>query len=211
MAWYNDPPYDDSITCSAYHLKRIKSNSLHNFHSLNSCHSQPSHHKDVSLSAPPRSLTLLITSKFSCSYELHALTQSCHVPTFNTPHPLPSSPTNWLSTTRGEFENYPTPEIRQGNLEITAFPLITLETQRCCTVLTPSPLFLEQNNQEQNKSSCPHWFWTQTSLKGFYIWFLLGIELELPVYFCAVLTSTSCWPGNCVTLSFYKITDILLE
>ena len=27
--------------------------------------------------------------------------------------------------------------------------------------------------------------------KGLHIWFPVGIELELPVYFCAVLTSTS--------------------
>ena len=47
--------------------------------------------------------------------------------------------------------------------------------------------------------------------KGLHIWFPVGIELELPVYFCAVLTSTSYWPGNCLTLNFYKIIGIQLE
>ena len=47
--------------------------------------------------------------------------------------------------------------------------------------------------------------------KGLHICFPVGIELELPVYCCAVLTSTSCWPGNCLTLNFYNIIGILLE
>ena len=74
----------------------------------------------------PRSLTLRMTSKFSCSYEFHALslTMPPHLahPTFKTPLFLPSSPTHWLSTTRCEVENLPTPGSKQGNLELTAFP-----------------------------------------------------------------------------------------
>ena len=39
----------------------------------------------------------------------------------------------------------------------------------------------------------------------------VGIEHELPVYFSAVLACTSCLPGNCATLNFYKIIGILLQ
>ena len=47
--------------------------------------------------------------------------------------------------------------------------------------------------------------------KGLHVWFSARIELELPVYFCAVLTFTSCSPGNCLALNFYKTIAILLE
>ena len=47
--------------------------------------------------------------------------------------------------------------------------------------------------------------------KGLHVWFPVRIELELPVYFCAVLTFTSCSPGNYLALNFYKIIAILLE
>ena len=67
----------------------------------------------------PWSVTLQMTSKFSCSYEFHALSLTLppHLaqPTFKTPFSLPSSPTNWLCTTLGGVENPPTPGIRQGN------------------------------------------------------------------------------------------------
>ena len=73
----------------------------------------------------PWSLSLQVTSKFSCSYEFHALSLTmapylAH-PTFKTPLSLPSFPTHWLSTTRGGVKNLPTPGIRQENLELTAF------------------------------------------------------------------------------------------
>ena len=66
-----------------------------------------------------------ITSKFLCSYKFHAisLTMPRHLthPTFKIPLSLPSSPSHWISTTRGEVRNLPSPAIRQGNLELTAF------------------------------------------------------------------------------------------
>ena len=51
-----DPPYDhsiSSISCSTNHLKRINNSLLYNFHSLNPCHFQSNHHKNVSFPAPP--------------------------------------------------------------------------------------------------------------------------------------------------------------
>ena len=123
MSGYSNPPYDHRITCSAHHLRRVNSNLLHNSYSLKSCLATTRmsyflHH--------PWSLTLQMTSKFSCKYEFHALSFAMppHLahPTFKTPVSLPSSPTHWLSTTRSGVENLPTPGIRQGDLELTAFP-----------------------------------------------------------------------------------------
>ena len=73
----------------------------------------------------PWSLTLQMISKFLCSYKFHAL--SCTTPlhlthsTFKTLLSLPSFLKHCLSTTRGGVENFATPGIRQGNLELTAF------------------------------------------------------------------------------------------
>ena len=155
MSRYNNPPYDHSITCSAHHLRQVNSNLLRNSYSLNLClaTTRMSH-----FLLHPWSLTFQMPSKFSCSYEFHALSLTmppylAH-PTFKTPFSLPFSPTHWLCTTCGGVENLPTAGIRQGNLELTAFfiPLITPETQRCYTVLTPRSHFLAQNNQEQNNA-----------------------------------------------------------
>ena len=117
---YSGPPYDHSITCSAGHLRRLNSNSLHNFCSFNPCHSQSSHHKDVLLSTPPL-VPNQMTSKSLCSLRTPC-TQSYQAPTFNKPISL-LSPflTYWFSTTQVEVENLSTTRIRQGNLELTAF------------------------------------------------------------------------------------------
>ena len=74
----------------------------------------------------PWSLTLQMISKFLWSYEFHVLSLTIppHLthPKFKRPLSLPSSPTHWLSTTRGGVENLSTLGIRQGNLELIAFP-----------------------------------------------------------------------------------------
>ena len=91
----------------------------------------------------PWSLTLQMTSKFLCSYKFHAisLTMPPHLthPSFKIPLSLPSSLTHWLSTTRGRVENLPTPGIRQGNLELTAFPHSFDNTRNTKILYCPHP------------------------------------------------------------------------
>ena len=111
---YNNPPYDHSITWSADHLRQVNSNSLHNFHSLNPCHSQSSHYKGASLSTP-----LLVSNPsndFKISLQLRIpCTQSYHAPAFKkllSPHPPPPIGSLPLAVEL---------RIRQENLELTAF------------------------------------------------------------------------------------------
>ena len=113
-----------------------------------------SHHKDVSFSAPPLALTLQMTSKFSCKYEFHAL--SLTVPP-HLKHPflsLPPPPIGSLPLVV-ELRIFPPLGLDKEILNSPRFliPLITSETQRCYTVLTPRPHFLAQNNQEQNNAT----------------------------------------------------------
>ena len=140
-----DPHYDCIITCSANHLKRVDSNSQHKFHNLNPCHFQSSHH-DVSLPAPAQVPNP--SNDFKTPLPLRNLfTQSLSIPphltdlTFNTllsPPPIDSLPF-----------------VVELNLPRFLIPLITQETQRCYTVFTPHPHFLEQN-QEQNDAIVPN-------------------------------------------------------
>ena len=74
-------PYDRNTFPLADHFKPTNSNSLHNSNSFDP-HSQSTHHKDFSLSA------LRISAS---SDEFHALTDSCHTPTFEA-HFSPRAP-----------------------------------------------------------------------------------------------------------------------
>ena len=152
-------------------------------------------------------------------------------------HLLPFSPTHWLCPLVRNLRIFP---LLRWDKEILnsphfLFPLIAPETQRCHNVLTPRPHFLEQNKLKQNDATAnPEviaTYCSRTNLlsqqltkvyasidsehklhqKGLHIGFAVGIKLEITVYFCPVLTATSCWPGNCCTLHFYKIIGILLE
>ena len=103
----------------------------------------------------PRPLTLILqmTSKFLCSYKFHAL--SYHAPTFNTPPlSLPTPPIGSLPLVVG-YRIFPLLVLDKEILNSPHFliPLIKSETQRCYTILTPCPHFLEQNNQEQNDAT----------------------------------------------------------
>ena len=142
MSRYNNPPYDHSITCSAHHLRQVNSNLLRNSYSLNLClaTTRMSH-----FLLHPWSLTFQMPSKFSCSYEFHALSLTmppylAH-PTFKTPFSLPFSPTHWLCTTCGGVENLPTAGIRQGNLELTAFLHSVDNTRNAKMLYCPHPTF----------------------------------------------------------------------
>ena len=141
MSRYNNSPYDHSITCSGHHLRRVNSNSISIVSTLvtpNLATTWMSH-----FLLHPWSLTLQMTSKFSCSYEFHtlSLTMSPHLarPTIKTPLSLPSSPTHWLSITRDGVQNLPTPGIRRGNLELTAFPLSLDKTRNTKMLYCPHP------------------------------------------------------------------------
>ena len=139
VSWNNDPFYDYSITCSADHLRRVNSNSLQNFHSLNPCDSQSSNHKDVSLPAPPYVLKLSNDFKIPLQLRIpctHSLTIPPHLKHPSLP---PPPPTHWPSTTRGGVENLPIPGIRQGNLELTAFPHSPDNTRNTKILYCPYP------------------------------------------------------------------------
>lgn len=137
VSQYNDSPYDHSITCSADHLRRVNSNSLQYFHSLNPCKSYSSHHKYVSFSAPPLFPNPSNDSKFLCNYEFHSLSLTM-LPHLKHPS-ISSFPIYCLSTTRGGVENLPTPGIRQVNLELTAFPHSFDNTRNTRMLYCPHP------------------------------------------------------------------------
>ena len=148
---YSGPPYDHSITCSTGHLRRVNSNSLHNFRCFNPCHSQSSHHKDVLLSAPPL-VPNQMTSKFLCSLRTPC-TQSYQASTFNKPSlsSPPSPPIRSLPLV-GKLRICPPLGLDKEILNSPRFfiPLIIPETQRCYTILTSRQYV---KNQEQSDAT----------------------------------------------------------
>ena len=152
---------------------------------MNPCHSQSSPRRMSHCLLHSRSLTLQMTSKFACSYELHALslTMPPHLTRliFKTALCPPSSPTHWTSTTCGEVENLPTSEIRQGNLELTALPhsfdntrntkmlpcphptstlLWATPRTKWCQCSQPWATVFRRLYRPSKQKFMPYWFWT---------------------------------------------------
>ena len=171
-----------------------------------------------------------MTSKFLCSYGFHAIglimPQHLTHPTFKTPlSPSPFPPIGSLSPVV-ELRIFPVLGLDKEilNLPPFLFPLITPETQTCYILSSPhvhtswsnqpwgnnNILFSDNSIAPTYKIKVYAFIDSEHKFhqKGLYT--SVGIEIELPVYFCAVLTSISYWPDNCLTLNFFKIIGIKL-